>query len=111
MGGGFYFFIIKNPKLIYLLFCRALVVIAVLWISWEGLGAAAAYGQVEHYFFFNYMWIIGQCFDRRHLSIKVSQSLSGYCGRPASLEQGVFHVLEAFPWLCTLQVAESCSKL
>lgn len=56
------------------------------------------------------MWIIGQCFESRHLSVKVSQGLSGYCSRAARLE-GVFHVLEAFPWLCTLQVAERCSKL
>lgn len=47
-GCGGYYFIIKKPKLIYLLFCGALVVIAVLWIPWEGLRAAAAYGQVEH---------------------------------------------------------------
>lgn len=47
-GWGGYYFTVKNPKLIYLLFCGALVVIAVLWIPWEGLGAAAAYGQVEH---------------------------------------------------------------
>lgn len=48
-------------------------------------------------FFFNYMWIIGQCFDRRHLSIKASQSVLGYCGRPVRLERGVFHVLNPFP--------------
>lgn len=47
-GWGGYYFIIKNPRLIYLLFCEALVVTAVLWITWEGLEAAAAYGQVEH---------------------------------------------------------------
>lgn len=49
-GCGGVFFIIKTPKLLYLLFCGALVVIAVLWIPWEGPGAAAAYSTVEHYF-------------------------------------------------------------
>lgn len=47
MAGGV-FFIIKTPKLIYFLFCGALVVIAELWIPWEGPGAAAVYRQVEH---------------------------------------------------------------
>lgn len=47
VGGGSYFFIIKSPKLIYLLFFGALV-IAVLWIPSERLRALAVYGQVEH---------------------------------------------------------------
>lgn len=46
-GWGELFFIIKSPKLIYLLFFGALV-IAVLWIPSERLRAPAVYGQVEH---------------------------------------------------------------
>lgn len=40
----FYCKITQTPLLVV---CGALVVVAVLWIPQEGLGAAAAYGQVE----------------------------------------------------------------